>query len=946
MRDLSAERWLQIEALLDAVLDRDPGERAAYLNEACRDDPALRQEVEALLEAGEAAPAFLEGQALDLALPFLPDLLAEWDAVAPMENQHIGPYRLLSVAGRGGMGVVYRAERAGGPFEREVAIKLLPPGKETEAVLRRFEHEQQVLASLNQPHIARLYDGGLTEDGRPYFVMEYVDGQPIDRYCDTHRLPIEARLRLFQTVAEAVHYAHRNLVVHRDLKPSNLLVTDDGTAKLLDFGIAKPLTGDERAASALTRTGERWMTPEYAAPEQVRGEPVTTATDVYQLGVVLYELLTGRRPYRVGRDSLYEVERAICEEEPTRPSVAVAQPVALMQGGTPTKVTPESVSRARNTRVDQLQRKLSGDLDAIVLKALRKEPEARYASAEAFVEDVKRYLAAQPVEARRGSASYRASKIVRRHQWGVAAAAVIVLLLIGYAITVTVQAERVRVEAEKAERVSTFLVDLFELSDPYVATGDTISARELLDRSARQIEIALEDQPEVKAELMTVLGQVYQHLGLYEESRALLETALDMRRALFAPPHVALATSLNKLAKTLMEQGKHEAARSFYAEALAMVRDLPGTEELEAEVLNNFAVLHRYEGRYEKAEALYQEALTVQHRLTEEDHPNVATTQHNLGVVLKYQDKFAAAESLLSDALAMRQRLYGEEHWHVAVSLNALASVRTDLELYEAADSMHRRALAVQEKVLGEDHPHVASTLNDLGLLLHREGAFDAAEPLLRRALSIRRNAYGEEHGYVAVAYYNLGALLQDKGRYEEAERSYRQVLEIDRKVFGDDHPEVGKDLAMLALLVHDRGEWAEADSLYRQAIALQRAALPVPLSLSTALLGRGQVLIDQGRLSEAEPLLQQALAIRQQAFPEGHGETAEVKSVLGICLTRLKRYPEAEQLLLEGFAGLEPRSKRDRYRRKTLKALVLLYEAWGKPSDAAHYLQLLGEEV
>ena len=458
--NLASPRCAEADVLFDQALDLPPEERSAFLNAACDGDAVLRQTVETLLfhaEADEVRAGFPEGflEKKPLGLDGLLRQVAEGleeELEDPLKGQRIGPYRITDEVGRGGMGVVYRAERIEGPFSQQVAIKVLPRGRDTAALLRRFEQEQRVLALLDHPHIARLLDGGLTEGGRPYFVMEYVDGEPLDAYCDRHRLSIGKRLRLFLAVCEAVQYAHQNLVVHRDLKPSNILVaapTEEGgqpalasrglQVKLLDFGIAKLLSGEGASGPGeiLTRTGERLLTPEYAAPEQIRGEAVTTATDVYGLGVLLYELLTGQRPCHTTGRSRYEVEQAVCKTEPTRPSVAVTRPVVETGAATHGEPSPEAVGRARRLRVDQLQRTLRGDLDAICLKALRKEPEARYASVEALADDLRRYATGLPVQARRGSVGYRARKFVRRHRWGVAAAAVFVLLLAGYALTIT-----------------------------------------------------------------------------------------------------------------------------------------------------------------------------------------------------------------------------------------------------------------------------------------------------------------------------------------------------------------------------------------------------------------------------------------------------------------------------------------------------------------------------
>jgi len=869
MKNVSPERWRRIDVLLDGALDREPEERAAYLDEACGDDPHLRREVESLLEAEKGTPGFLDGQALAFADPFLPDVAEEWVEEGLAEGDRIGPYRLIEEAGRGGMATVYRAERADGAFEQEVAIKLLPPGKGTEAVLRRFEHEQHVLATLNQPNIARLYDGGLTEDGRPYFVMEYVAGQPIDQYCDAHRLPIRARLQLFRTVAEAVHYAHRNLVVHRDLKPSNILVTEDGTVKLLDFGIAKLLAGTEGEADLLTQTGERWMTPGYAAPEQVRGEMVTTATDVYQLGVVLYELLAGRRPYHVEGRSTFEIERAICEEEPTRPSVIVTRPLNVAQGDTSAGEMLEDISRARSTGIEKLRKDLSGDLDAIILKALRKEPEARFASAESFAEDVKRYLNSEPVKARRGSRVYRARKFIGRHWQGVSTAALIALLLVGYAVTATVQSARARAQADKFEQVSDFLVEIFLLSDPGGTTSSDITARELLERSARQIESGLAELPEVQAEIQHVLGRIYHNLGLYEEGIVLLEAALTTRRERYDAPHPDLASTLDQLAASLTQrenEGDQERARSLFTESLAMWRDLPDGEIEAAGTMINFGILQRELGEPEEAEQLYRDALSLMRSSDVGDHKEVAFALSNLAVAIAIQGRTTEAEPFMRDAIAMKERLYGREHWSTAVSIGHLAGYMTELERFESADSLYRETIAIKGKLLAPDHPSLAIAYFRWGRALHTRGLYAEAEPMYQRALEIYL-VMGEAHPYVAATLRRLGELRHDQGNLVAADSLYQRKLEIDRNNNGEDSPEVGADWARLADVAYDMGAHDRAGLYYQRALRL----LSSPgdsLSRSYALVGYARLLARLGRAAEAEPFARDALTIRQANLP------------------------------------------------------------------------------
>src|SRR5690606_33623906 len=467
MDGLTRERWQLLRVLLDQALDLPPERRDAFLSEACGDDAALRAELEALLEAEARAGTLLESPVAERAGELVEQLVQAAPEPDALLGHQVGAYRLLHEIGRGGMGSVYLAERMDGQFEQRVAVKLLRRGLDTDDVLRRFLAERQILASLSHPQIAHLLDGGATPDGRPYLVMEYVEGEPIDVYCDARRLTIVERLARFLGVARAVQYAHRNLGVHRDLQPANILVTAQGGVKLLDFGIAKLLeAGGEAESEQHTLAGFRMMTPEYASPEQVRGEAVTTASDVYQLGLLLYELLAGDRPYRLAGRSPSEIERVICQEQAPRPSTTLLPRRGTDSGGDPVpRTTPEQAAAARRTTPQRLHRQLRGDLDAIISTALRKEPQERYASAEALVEDLERWLAGQPVRARGDAWTYRARRFAGRHRWALSAAAAFVLLLGAYAATVSVQASRVRralaqarLEAEKSAEVTEFLI--------------------------------------------------------------------------------------------------------------------------------------------------------------------------------------------------------------------------------------------------------------------------------------------------------------------------------------------------------------------------------------------------------------------------------------------------------------------------------------------------------
>ncbi|HEX8274400.1 MAG TPA: serine/threonine-protein kinase [Longimicrobiaceae bacterium] len=831
---VQADARKRVEALFEAALDRPTEQRAAWLREACWDDPELHDRVQRLLAAHERAEGVLEH-------PLEGSLLGIRSRRETLAR--VGPYRLVREIGRGGMGSVFLAERDDEQFRQEVAVKLVPPEVDSEEVVRRFRAERQILASLRHPGIARLLDGGVAEDGRPYLVMEYVDGEPIDAYCDRRSLPLDERLRLFCTVARAVHHAHRNLVVHRDLKPSNVLVSRDGEARLLDFGIAKLLDpGSAPHTVPVTRTGDRLMTPQYAAPEQVRGEPITTATDVYGLGLLLYELLSGRRPYELWGRPPAEAERLVCDLEPPRPSAA-----ALLPSGAPGGAAPADAARARGLTPDRLRRRLAGDLDRIAMTALRKEPERRYPSAEQMAEDVERYLAGRPVRARGDSPAYRVRKFAGRHRWGVAVSAAFVALLVGYAGTVTVQVRMVRraleqkaLEAEKAEQVTAFTLGLFEAGDPSRAAGDSLTVRELLRRGEERAE-RLHGRPAAQAQMLDVMGRVHQQLGEYDRAQPLLERALALREVALGERSEAVAEGRLHLGELLVQRG-----------------------------------------RYDRAEPLYRSALALQRELLGEPHPAVARTLAALGMLRQDRGDYPGAERLAREALAMRTALYGPDHPEVAESLNALAYLLQLQGRSAQAEPLFRRVLETRRRLFGDAHPEVAEARSRLGLFLAQQGRDAEAEPLYREALAARRRALGDEHPDVSTNLGLLGALERRRGRLAEAESLYHEAIELGRRSLGPGHPELAHTLNGLALVFRDQGRLAEADSLYRRVLAIRRRALGEEHpAIAVTLSQLGGVLRERGDDAGAEPLLLSSFRMRRRLLGDSHPHTAESARLL-----------------------------------------------------------------
>ncbi len=845
MRDDLTRRWSQIDALFQEALDLPADERPALLERSCVGDAELRSAVEKLLRSTEDTVPMLEpGGALRGPLwDKVAEELLPPEAAAP--GRRVGPYRVVREIGSGGMAEVYLAERADEQFEQQVALKLIQPGRLNAETVRRFEQERQIVASLNHPHIARLLDGGLTDDERPYFAMEYVDGQPVDRYCDDRRLTVEERLELFLVVARAVHYAHKNLLVHRDLKPANIYVTADGQVKLLDFGIAK-LLDDEMG---VTRTASYWMTPEYASPEQLSGLPATTATDQYQLGFLLFELLTGRRPFEHARQNLVEMVRAICEEAPPPPSTVV-NPDAVGRDVVGRDAAPDATrAAARRTTQERLQRRLRGDLDAIVSKALAKQPEARYASIENLIEDVERLLSGLPVQARENTWGYRTQKFIRRHRLAVAAAATFVLLILGYAATVTVQSRQIarqrdlaEAAAERAERVKGFLIGLFESADPFRSPGEEITARQLLDQGAERVERELGADPGVGAELMRVIGRIYSRLGAYDRARPLLEKALETHRQLYGAAHLEVAQDLNDLA--------------------TVIRDL---------------------GDYTAAERMHREALEIRRQLLGEEHPKVAGSLHNLARVLEIRGDWDEAEALLRRALAMDRRFHrGDLHRDVSFDLQSLGDLLAERGRTNEAEALVRQALGIRRRLFGDLHPAVASSLRQLAALERRKGDPETAEALARQALDIHRRVLGSDHREVALDLDELAQALALEGDLEAAERSLREALTTFRRSLDGDHRLVALATAHLGEIHLARGDPQVATALFARALDTLSGQLPERHpEIAQVLVGLGRSLAGLGQRPEAAARLERALDIRRGLLASGDPRTAEVERLL-----------------------------------------------------------------
>jgi tetratricopeptide (TPR) repeat protein len=871
-------------ALFQRAVELPRAAREAWLRDQCAAEPELRRQVEALAAADERAGDFLAAPAAEQLGPWFGET-GGGQADASWDGRRLGSYRIVRELGHGGMGTVFLAERVDGQFDQQVALKVVRQGFFGDDLRRRFVRERQILALLQHPNIARLLDGGVSPEGLPYFVMELVAGTPITAICDRHALGPGQRLQLFQGVCAAVQHAHRSLVVHRDLKPSNILVTAASEVKLLDFGIAKLL--GEQAAEGLTRTAPP-LTPAYAAPEQLRAEPVTTATDVYALGVVLYELLAGRLPAALSGDGrggelAPALARAAAGWEPPRPS-AVAEPA----GGT---AAAGADPRARRRR----RRRLRGDLDTIVMTALRHAPERRYASADALAEDLRLHLAGLPIRARPDTPGYRLGKFVQRHRLAVAATALFLAALLAAMAFAGWQARekgrearRAEAEAQTAGEVTGFVMSLFEGSDPSHTRGDAVTARELLDEAARRIHGELAGQPVVRARLLHTLATIYASLGLFDRARPLAAEALALRRASVAAGDPQIADSLEQLGTILVQQADYRAAGPLLREALALRRRAAGKQAALplAASLECLANLLHKTGDLAGAEALYGQALAVTRRGARgaAGELGVAQLLSELAVNTQDRGRYGAAAGLYAQALEIRERVLGDTHPAVAATLSDFGSDLVYLGRYDEAAAKLGKALALREKVLGPDHPDVGFTRLALADLDDTRGNYDAAEREVGEALAIFRRSLGEGHRQVTECMNFLAALEYRRDDLAGAEALFRQVVPRTAAALGDEHPDTLSSKGNLAMTLRYEGQLAEAERLLRETLAARRRRLgDQHIDVAQNLENLGGLLVRTGRAAEAVPLAQAAVAIYRRALGPVHAQAAIALRELGV---------------------------------------------------------------
>lgn len=830
---MNADRWERIQNLFHEAADLNPPERGAFLERACHGDAELRSEVLALLEEDQAS-TILDRDMGQIAEELLGEEPKGASGKLPFEA--IGPYRISRLLGEGGMGVVYLAERD--DLGSRVAIKILRDAWMSPARRQRFTLEQRTLAQLSHPSIARLYDADTLPDGTPWFAMEYVEGVPLTEYCRARSSPIEERLRLFRAICEAVDYAHRHAIIHRDLKPSNILVKTDGEARLLDFGIAKQMDPSESGGD-LTRTGLRLMTPAYAAPEQIRGEPASIQTDVYSLGVVLYELLTGHAPFDPDGRSPGELETAILTQDPVKPS-ASAQASAGAHGGL-------ALSKAQ-----------WADLDVLCLTAMHKDSARRYRSVEAVIRDLDHYTHGEPLEARPDTLGYRTGKFIRRNRTPViasaAAAAIVVALVVFFTIRLANARNAALAQAARTQRIQTFLLNLFDGGDKEAGPAEDLRVTTLIDRGVAEAR-SLNSDPAVQAEIYQTLGGVYQKLGKFDQADTLLQQSLSERRNLAAASRSDVSESEVALGLLRSDQAKLDEAERLVREGLSSLQQsLPPTAPAVIKATIALGQVLEAKGAYTEGISLMEKAAAAQ------DRPGVVTPElaDTLGELANhhfYAGHYEIADALNQRALAMHRQIYGDTHPKVAEDLINLGASQQDRGHYAEAERYHRQALAIHEAYYGPDHPQTAASLTLVGRALYNQKHYEEAESLLHRALAIQERAHGPVHPSVASALNDLGNIATMQNRYAEAEADFQRMADIYRSIYHDHHYLIGIAQSNLATVYLNEKQYGRAESLYREAIRRFTEALsPEHVNTGIARIKLGRALLREQRYRDAEP--------------------------------------------------------------------------------------------
>jgi serine/threonine protein kinase len=882
--------WESVKSLLHQALQLPVEQRAPFLDAGCASNHSLRAEIESLLAADEKVRAsFMESP--PLANRFIPGI----DLRPTLEPGQIFAQRfqLVRKLGEGGMGEVWLADQIS-PVRRQVALKLIKAGIYDTPVVQRFQSERQSLAIMDHPAIAKVFEAGATEQGQPFFVMEYVSGMPITDYCDLKKLMVPQRLELFIQACEGVQHAHQKAIIHRDLKPANILVVEvDGKPlpRIIDFGLAKATTPSVDTDEAFTRMGSFVGTPAYMSPEQAdpAGQDIDTRTDVYSLGVVLYVLLTGMLPLDMNRvsQSLAEMLRTLREEEPQRPSTRVSSD----------RAHSATAASSRAATPAQLASQLRGDLDWISMKALEKDRARRYGIPSELAADIRRHLQHVPVQAGPVTTGYRIQKYARRHRVGVTLAAILVLILAGFAVLEAVQLRRITRERDRANRITDFMTGMFKVSDPSEARGNSITAREILDKASNDMASGLAKDPEVQAQMMAVMARTYHNLGLYARARDLGQSAFDARLNLFGDDDPRTLESAVQLGWTLDRGGRYSDAEKLERQALVDERRVLGSENpLTIETMDHLSVILEDVGNNDEAEKMAREAIELGSHVLGQEHAQTLLAVNHLGRALWFQSRYPEAEEQYRRLLDVDRRVLGADHPQTLAAMNSLAVTLMAEHQNANAEEMYREVLAVQQRILGPEHQGTALTLSNLVVLLNYEGRLAEAEELGREALRIRMKALGPEHPETLAAQTNLADTILREGRFQEAEKIHREAMKVQARVLGPENPDFLRAQSNLAGILIFEGRYCEAEAVARKTLAVQ--------------------ILKQGLL---------------------HPDSIDTRRQVGMAMAHSHRYSEALDLFHEVLAKENDPSLSNRWAIRY--ALACVAAADHRTADALHYL-------
>ncbi len=796
-----------LKAIFEKALSLDEVEREKYFKNLSSKEKKYIEEVRSLIDSYQSTEDFLE-----IASNQQEIFSFDKNQPHPLIGKRIGQYTIEKEIGIGGMGIVFTAVRADKEFKQKVAIKILKQGLTTKYLIKRFENERQILANLQHPNIAKLFDGGKTIDGLPYLVMEYIEGTPITVYCSNNNLNIEEKLKLFTTVCSAVQYAHQNLIIHRDLKPGNILVTAEGRPKLLDFGVAKLL--DESLVQEnikLTQTKMMHLTPEYASPEQINGNNITTASDVYSLGVILYQLLTGEQPYQVNSSSPLAISKIISEEKIVRPSEILK-----------IKKTKEGTLQKLNISEKSLS-KLKGDLDNIVLKAMHKDVSQRYISVQELIDDINRYLKGLPVKARKDTLGYRFTKFVQRHKVGVALFILFNIIILTSIAAVIYQGriaarerDKAKTENQKYEKVNEFLTSILSSVDPS-EIGRDVKVYDILEKAAEDVNTELKNQPEVEASIRSTLGNTYVNLGEYDKGKPFLEKAYEINLNLYGENSKETATSIHDLGLYYDWIGDYKKADSLYSESISIFRNvLKEPAKIYGDALNNLAIVKMHFSQYDIAEKLYLEAIEISKKVEGEKSRNIAVMMNNLAYNYSDAGKLDKAEEYYKKSLQVILEVLGENRPEAGTAYNNIAWLHMQKNELDSAEVYLNKSYQLKYKLKGKDHPDVGLALSNLGVLQFKKGNFIKAETYFLDAVKQYRKTYSVDHPLIAISNYWLGKVYRHLKNYDLSQKHFKKCLKYRLIKLPKDNWEIWDTRGELGITLLKQKHYQESEKLLK----------------------------------------------------------------------------------------------------------------------------------